>query len=267
MQKRQESIENDKMVAWLSTSNYPAQQSDHIERRQKETGLWFLNSPAFRAWLDEPKGSLFCPGIPGAGKTMIAAVAIDHLLVTKRSSTVGVAYIYHNYKEKTEQTLGNLLSAVLKQLVQGQPSMAKLVMPLYEKHTNQGTRPTWSEFYSAIESVCASHSTVYIVLDALDECAHSENTCDEMLDQLRNLQLQVDVRLMATSRFIPDIVQRFVGKRTIEVRASDHDVKRFIEGQIPQLPRCIKKDPALQAMVQEKIVEAVDGMKVVLIFL
>jgi hypothetical protein len=67
---------------------------------------------------------------------------------------------------------------------------------------------------------------------------------------------------MATSRFIPEIVDWFNKGLKLEVQASKEDVKRFVAGQIYQLPKCIQRDPALQEVVQEKIVEAVDGMYV-----
>jgi hypothetical protein len=67
---------------------------------------------------------------------------------------------------------------------------------------------------------------------------------------------------MATSRFIPEIVDWFNKGLKLEVQASKDDVKRFVAGQICRLPKCIQRDPALQEILQEKIVEAVDGMYV-----
>ena len=64
---------------WLSKIDYGAQQSDLINRRQEGTGLWLLNSVEFQEWVDRPKSTLFCPGIPGSGKSMMAAIVIDHL--------------------------------------------------------------------------------------------------------------------------------------------------------------------------------------------
>ena len=39
-------------------------------------------------------------------------------------------------------------------------------------------------------------------------------------------------------------------------------MKQFVKGQMYQLPNCVQRDDALQVMVQEKLVEAVDGMLV-----
>jgi hypothetical protein len=38
-----------------------------------------LKPPQFIEWLEGKKKTLFCPGIPGAGKTMIASIVVDHL--------------------------------------------------------------------------------------------------------------------------------------------------------------------------------------------
>jgi len=44
------------------------------------------------------------------------------------------------------------------------------------------------------------------------------------------------------------------------VRASEEDVRRFVVGQIPRLSNCIQRDEELKHAVQNKIVEAVNGM-------
>ena len=67
------------IAGWISTTDSPPQQSDFIARREDGTGQWFLESSIFTTWLQEPKSSLFCPGIPRAGKTILAAITIDHL--------------------------------------------------------------------------------------------------------------------------------------------------------------------------------------------
>jgi len=255
---------HNQLMAWISPSNFLAEQSDIISRRQEGTGEWFLNAPAVMQWLSQPAGTLFCPGIPGAGKTMIAAIAIDYLLKSVRNSSVGVAYVYCNYKAQEEQDTSYLLAAILKQLIQARPSLVEPVERLNIKYAGQGSKPSLKEIIEAMQSVLSGFSTVYIVIDALDECRNTDGTRCLLLTNLRELQAKSDLRLMATSRFIPDIVNDFKDSfkdaLTLEVQASEEDVKRFVAGQIYRLPKCIQRDTALQDMVYTKIVEAVDGM-------
>ncbi|KAF2786525.1 hypothetical protein K505DRAFT_289577, partial [Melanomma pulvis-pyrius CBS 109.77] len=249
-----------RLVEWISPTDYPAQQSDTIKRRQEGTGQWFLDAPEVAKWLSEPKGTLFCPGIPGAGKTMVAAIAIDYLLKLVRNSSHGVAYVYCNYKSQEEQDVSSMLAAILKQLVQGQLSTVEHIEQLHQQHANRGTMPSLNEIFSTLQNVLAHYPTVYLVIDALDECKTSDGTCRQFLAKIRDLQAGQDLRLMATSRFIPDIMDEFEESFKLEVQASKEDVKRFVAAQTYRLPRCIQRDPALQEMVQDKIVEAVDGM-------
>jgi Cdc6-like AAA superfamily ATPase len=255
-------VKHRRILEWISPTDYPAQQSDIIKRRQEGTGQWFVDAPQVATWLSEQQATLFCPGMPGAGKTMVAAIAIDHLLKSVQSSSQGVAYVYCNYKAREEQDTSRMLAAILKQLVQARLSLVDPVERLHKQHADRGTRPSPDEVFNALRDVLAHYSTVYIVVDALDECLDSDGTRRQFLAKLRNLQAGRDVRLMATSRFIPEIVDWFNEGLKLEVQASKEDVKRFVAGQICRLPKCVQRDPALQEVVQEKIVEAVDGMYV-----
>lgn len=191
---------------------------------------------------------------------MVAAIAIDHLLksIQDGSGSNGVAYVYCNYKSQEQQDVSSLLAAILKQLVQAQQSTPELAERLYETHAKRGTTPSCDEIVSSLRDVLSVCSPVYIVIDALDECQSS--TRDQLLDILRDLQATHDVRVMATSRIISDIVETFHEALKLEVLASKEDVRRYVAGQLYRLPACIKRDPALQDTVQEKIAQAVDGM-------
>lgn len=41
-------------------------------------------------------------GIPGAGKTMVAAITVDYLLNLVQNSLYGVAFVYCNYKAQAD---------------------------------------------------------------------------------------------------------------------------------------------------------------------
>jgi hypothetical protein len=142
--------------------------------------------------------------------------------------------------------------------VQSRPDIAAPVTHIYDKHLRRGSRPSLDDIFGALQSVCSNYATVYIVVDALDECADIDR--GRLINKLRELQARTDVRLMCTSRFIPEIERGFYSNLTLEVRASEEDVRRFVSGQMPRLPNCIRRDDELKRAVQNKIVKAVDGM-------
>ena len=245
---------------WLSSTDFPAQQSDFISRRQEETGLWFINSPEFTSWLQGTKQTLFCPGIPGAGKTMIAAIAVDHLWKAFQKDNIGIASVYCNYRSQESQTTTDLVAAILKQLVQERPLFGEPVTALHKQHADRRTRPSLGELLAALNSVSSCYSKVYIILDGLDECSDSDGTCSELLAKLRSLQTKTDISLMATSRFMPKVIQFFEGFPMLEIQATNADVKQFVAGQMNRLPHCVQRNIDLQVEIQDRIVQAVDGM-------
>ncbi|KAF1991001.1 purine and uridine phosphorylase [Aulographum hederae CBS 113979] len=257
MNRRQEDGDYKEVLEWLSPTDFPAQQHDIISRRQAGTAQWFLDSAEFKKWLSGADKTLFCPGIPGAGKTIMAAVAIDDLYRTHGDDT-GIAFLFCNYKAQLDQSTPKLQAALLKQLVQGRPDLAALVERMYTKHLKRQSRPSIDELIQGLRSTCSSYTTVYIIIDALDECLKEDR--EYLIDVLRDLQASRNVRLMYTSRFIPNITHTFQSVLQIEVRASEEDIRRFVAGQIPRLPKCIKGDKELRHTVQTQIVEAVNGM-------
>jgi hypothetical protein len=247
-----------RLLAWISSSDYPAQQSDIIKRRQEGTGQWFLDAPEVARWLNDAKTTLFCPGIPGAGKTMVAAIAVDRLLDSAQNGAYGVAYVYCNYKSQADQDIVSILAAILKQLVQSRLSTLGPVERLHQKHAGRGTKPSLDDIYSALRDVLAQYPYVHIVVDALDEC--QSETRRQLCTKLLDLQKGAEVRLMVTSRFVPDVEDAFRLALRLEVQASDADVKRFVAGQIHRLPGCVQRNTTLQELVQRRVVEAVGGM-------
>lgn len=95
------------------------------------------------------------------------------------------------------------------------------------------------------------------IVDALDEC----NDCRrKLLSKLVNLQTSQGTNIFATSRFIPEIVDRFKTSISLEIRASADDVARYLQGHIGQLPSFVQRDRELQEEIKTGISDAVDGM-------
>lgn len=256
--RHQDNQQHRMVLDWLTPVDFAAQQSDAISRRQEGTGIWFADSPKFLSWIDGSNQTLFCPGIPGAGKTIIAAIVVDRLWKHVQNKDIGVAYIYCNYKSQTDQTAINLAAAILKQLIQERPSIAEPVANLYDRHADRRTRPSLEEILSALRKVVSNYPKVYVVVDALDECLKGHRS--QLLAMLRDLQSNRSLSFMATSCFIPEAMQQFTLSPTLEVRADDSDVRRFVEGQMDLLPRFVQRNGELQKAIQDGISTAVDGM-------
>jgi Cdc6-like AAA superfamily ATPase len=248
------------VMDWLSSTDFPAEQTDIIARRQEGTGKWFVESPEFTSFLEGENKTLFCPGIPGAGKTMISAIAIDYIWKAFRGDNVGVAYIYNNYNRQEEQTATKLVAAILKQLVQGRPLYGETVTALHKQHAGSGTHPSLKEICTSLNSVLISYSKVYIVIDALDEYTNNDHTRSELIELLCDVQTSTNTSLMVTSRFGSGTKELFQEALEVEIQANEADVKQYVAARLDRFPKFVRNDKALQAEIQDGIVQAVDRM-------
>jgi hypothetical protein len=262
--RHQDDQERRVIINWLSPVDCATQQSDFISRRQEGTGQWLLNSDEFQAWLNKSKQTLFCPGIPGAGKTIITSIVVNYLWTEfQNDANIGIAYLYCNYRQQQQQQPEDLLSNLLKQLAQEQLSVPADIKNLYKNHRTKRTRPSFDEIVKVLHSIIRLYSKVFIIIDALDECHVSNKECNRLLSEVFSLQAQAQVNLFATSRFVPEITSQFEGCMSKEIRANDDDVLRYVNERIPQLLRSrISKYPDLQGAIRREVVKAADGMYV-----
>ncbi|KAK8048380.1 hypothetical protein PG994_010110 [Apiospora phragmitis] len=249
------------VLDWLTPLNYGPQHSDYLRRRQPGTGQWLLDSEEYQTWRETRQQTLFCPGMPGAGKTILTSSVIDDL--EHRfwdDSTSAIAYVYCNFKRKDEQRIEDLIASLLKQLAQVRPSLPVAIQQLYDRHVPKRTRPTLEELSQALHSIVSEHSRVFIVVDALDECQTSDDCRARFLSTLFDLQARSKIHLFATSRVIPDISERFEGSPHLEVRASDSDIRRYLEGNIAELGAVVTEKIDLRDAIINTITDAVHGM-------
>jgi Cdc6-like AAA superfamily ATPase len=259
----QENQERRVIIDWLTPIDYSTQQNDFISRQQEGTGQWLLDSKQFQDWLNRGKQTLFCPGIPGAGKTIITSIVVEHLNAKFQNDTsIGIAYIYCDFKRQEERKPADLLSSLLKQLVQEQSPVPESVKSLYERHKDKGSRPSLEEILKSLHSIATDYSRVFILIDALDECQISHAVRRKFLSEVFNLQNKTGTNIFATSRFILEIEKEFEGSISLEIRARDEDVQRYLEAHMSELPLCVSRNRALQGIIQAEIIKAVDGMYV-----
>jgi len=211
---------------------------------------------------------LFCPGIPGAGKTILTAIVIDELTTQfSDDPTIGIAYMYCNFRRQDEQKINDLLASLLKQLAETQLSLPSTVKELYNRHKTKRTRPSFDEISKSLQAITALYSRVFIIVDALDECQVSNSCRQRFLLEMFNLQANHGVNLYATSRFIPEITTKFQANISLEIRASKEDIGRYLEAHMRHLSPFDDWNRQLQDEIKVAIADAVDGMYVTRLYL
>ncbi|KAM6538209.1 hypothetical protein FALCPG4_000090 [Fusarium falciforme] len=248
-----------KILEWLTTVDYAPQHNDLFRQRQPGTGQWFLDSQEFQTWVTSKTRKLFCHGIPGAGKTLITSIVIDHLCQRFGSDpNVGIAYIYFNFRKQDIQQPEELLLSLLKQLAQRSSPLLSSVTDLFGKHETFRTRPALEATIETIYDVCSKNSKTSIVLDALDEC-HPPNL-SKFVDGLHSLQKDGGLNIFATSRFKPEATPLFRECLEREIKAADKDILKYLQDRIQHSCPDYLCDVDLRQMVEKGVLEAASGM-------
>jgi hypothetical protein len=133
------------------------------------------------------------------------------------------------------QTVFNLIASLLKQLVQDHSAAYDRVKSLYEYHHDRRTRPTLNGIQQALQSEIGTFTKVFIIVDALDECSETDGTRATLVAALRSLA--TTVKLLVTSRDLASISRDFHEAKRLEIHATNHDVRTYIERRISQVPR------------------------------
>lgn len=258
----QKSEHRDDVLNWLSSTNYASQQHDYFRNRQPGTGQWLIDSNQYQMWLSTSKESIFCQGIPGAGKTVLTSMVIDQLTTKFHNDMdTGVAYIYFDYRQREEHA-EILLRNILKQLAQKRPSLPAGVSALYKQDVDQGIPPSLEAISLVLRTVAGDYSKLFIIVDALDECPNSNDCRNRFLSEIQQLRHKLAVNIFATSRPNTDIASRFEGSTFIEIRAREEDIREYLNGNMHLLPDFIRNDVELKKEIETTIVNSVQGMLV-----
>ncbi|KAL2808662.1 hypothetical protein BJX63DRAFT_435880 [Aspergillus granulosus] len=208
------------VLDWLTPTDYSSKQNDSIRRRHKGT------------------------------------LVIDFLSKElQQPSSIGIAYVYFNFREKQQQHVEDLLLSMLKQLVR--PHDLEGIRTFYQDHMRKGTRPTTDEVLDIVTEVVSGFSRAFLLVDALDECPSPSR----FLSVLFELQARSGANLFATSRFIPEIMSSFSGCLSIEIRATDADIEKYLAENMPhELRRIVLEETGMDRDIITGIVKASDGM-------
>jgi nucleoside phosphorylase len=243
----------------LSPVNFWDKQQDVHIRAQKGTGTWVLDDPTFKSWLNARNRVLWCRGIPGAGKTVLTSIIINHLMKSFENQNVGVAWIYLNYREKDLQTIENLFASLLRQLIQQGGSVTEAMITSIGVSWREG-KPNLTAYKNMLQKALHQYSKTFIVIDALNE-SRSQDLRKNLVSELRSLRPAIS--LLITSQPLRDIHEILGDACQIEILARNEDVKKYLDSYMQadaNLRKLVAADPNVQSVIRDFITRSDDGM-------
>lgn len=257
---QQHSVEDQKVLGWLSSRTFGDRQRDVYEKMTVGTGNWIFETPEFQSFMATNDKMLLCTGMPGAAKTVLTSCIVNHLETAFFIRNIGIAYVYCNYKEP-DQTAGTLMMSLLRQAVQSKHTLPDQINDLYNTHLARKTRPSLAEITDLIRVIAQTYSRGFILIDALDEYREQDETQRTLISALQHLGS--DVHLLVTTRHVLLIESEFGDAMRVEIRASDKNIAAYLLKRIDsakQIQSIIASKPDLQSQIIEKITKNCQGM-------
>lgn len=221
----------------------------------------------FGFWLSTPNSKLWCYGIPGAGKTVLASSIIQEVL-RQSSPNIAVAFFYCDYKTAVTQDPKNLLGSIAKQpAVQDEQSFEKLQAFCESKSFKD--RPLLDsspdELRDLVLAMASGFNEVMIIVDALDECGTvmQVRSVTRLLASLNDGRVAGNNKTLFLSRDQPDIREILEDYEHISIAASSSDLRLYVGAEIELRTRNRDlriKDQNLKEQIMERLVEGADGM-------
>ncbi|KAL9487937.1 hypothetical protein ACSS6W_000214 [Trichoderma asperelloides] len=239
--RRMNHLEN-QFLRNLNAPDYETFRTDKVRKRTPGTLNWFLNNNLFQSWTSAncPSG-LWIQGSPGQGKTMLSKFILEQLDASALTSDPPPAVIYFFFYDQDEsfRTAGAAMRSLVKQLFHLVPDAFQLIS---EKLDIESSAISDSSLRDILKDLLqtASLSTIYCVIDGLDECQRDESKkmlLDLITGLLRPSSTQAKgpipmIKILLTSRPTVDIYGDLHHLPTILLKANHNDLKAFINNEV-----------------------------------
>ncbi|KAK7414038.1 hypothetical protein QQX98_007070 [Neonectria punicea] len=227
---------------------------------ENETLTWILRCEEWINWVSLRTRCVWIYGIPGAGKTVLAAYLIEQVRLACESvrgpgSDYVYYYCYHGHSQDEAAPLLRWLIGQLCRRSQTVPEQAYKIHQLNQQPDLQG-------LLEILAAVLQSSGSVFVVIDALDESQPRSNLLKVIEDLVLDERFR-KVHLLVTSRQELDI-ERTMSKISHSISMSnplvENDIKLYVRSQVLAEPRFQCWPPDLKDEVEVSLANGAKGM-------
>lgn len=195
-----------KIRDWLKPTPYDVVGGEfrkHLLSHAPGTGDWLTLSATYQEWLNgQDHGLLWIRGIPGSGKSVMAAKLVDEL--AKLNPGCPVLYFFFRQIIDANHEPQALLRDWMDQILKYSPPLQNQLL----KYVNDGRTTNsismedmWGDLRAALSSLPGK---VFCIADALDEMDQGNDTFLQALGSLGQF-MPAKVKVLITSRPVPSV--------------------------------------------------------------
>ena len=201
-----------------------------------------------------------------------SSAVIEDIRVMQKSGLASLAFFYCDFKEDQKKEQRRLLSSLLVQLCEQSDAYSAILSDFYVTHGHGSQHASDSELIGCLKDMLKlpGQATVYIIIDALDECPITTGLPSpreevlELVEELVNLQVP-NLRICVTSRPEADIVPVLepLAFRSISLHSESGQVEDIAEyvRSVVLTDRGVRRWKATdKQLVIDELIEKANGM-------
>ncbi|KAH6972433.1 hypothetical protein BKA56DRAFT_677385 [Ilyonectria sp. MPI-CAGE-AT-0026] len=222
--KREDEILFKSLSDMLSSPWCRSKLQSSVETSSASSGDWIFTHPSFQRWLNgmsSVERCIWVQGIPGAGKTILAANAIHRL----QNDGQVVLYAFLSHERQSFGAPIPVFKSILFQIAEAHRDLAIDIHSAFTTGSN-GLRTTQSvkDLFCRFANSCGP---LIIAVDGLDEIDHQK--CAELLSTLLDiLNACSNTRLLVSSREERSIM-RLLENKTRSLRVNENNANEIEE--------------------------------------
>ncbi|KAH7165318.1 vegetative incompatibility protein het-e-1 [Dactylonectria macrodidyma] len=220
------------IIRWIERTNPSALHNAAFRKHETHTCTWILQTPEWKSWINTAQSMrlLWIHGIPGSGKTVLASFIIEEIQKSYAGNDeVGHAYYYCHFSHNQDEAMPFLRWAIAK-LCRQRKWIPQQLKTLHD----DGCDPTIPQLEDVLEAICARFSSVYLIIDAMDE-SNPRGDFLTVIATLANDKRFSNVRILATSRLYLDI-ERTLASCSMPLSMSnslvERDIREFVRTKL-----------------------------------
>ncbi|KAK6953252.1 hypothetical protein Daesc_005553 [Daldinia eschscholtzii] len=233
--------EIEKIRNWLNPTDYLAESGEfrrNLSCQAPGTGLWITQTHEYRKWHDSSEhGSLWVKGVPGAGKSVMAATVIQRL---RTSENCPVLFFFFRNIVAANFSPRSLIRDWLAQLL---PYSPKLQVSLRQRLQTSLEETSDNELFQSFLDGVSSVPKCFCIADALDEMDEKDTGNRPLLDKLNSLATYrpQSLKLLITSRpkqYLQSALRdASIVHISLQKRLVDADIAAYLHHRFDRLPR------------------------------
>lgn len=167
----------------ISTYDHVTAFNQARKKRHGTTSLWLSQTNEYQKWKQEPQSSAFyCSGILGAGKTVLTAAIIDHILCSRFSEDT-MSYFFCSSDDERSLQSNIIIGSIIRQILEARIPSATIELQL--AHLDQSAILNVDDLEPLFFEALALSPKLYLIIDGIDECNKVERSV--LLETLRKV--------------------------------------------------------------------------------